>query len=144
MKLVDLNILIYAIDSRSPHHARALKYWAELLNSGDAVGLCWVVILGFIRVTTNPRIFNPPLTAQQAVSEVDAWLNLPNVRLVTESAQHWSLVSQLLRDMGTAGNRTTDVHLAAIAIGTGATLVSSDTDFARFNRLQWKNPLAID
>ena len=143
MKLVDLNVLLYAVNKRAVQHARALEYWNGLLNSDEIVGLSWIVILGFVRISTNPRVFDPPLTAEQAISEVDAWLNHPNVQLVVETAQHWSLISDLLRETGTAGDLTTDAHLAAMAIATGATLASSDTDFARFKRLKWENPFAI-
>jgi toxin-antitoxin system PIN domain toxin len=141
VKLVDLNILLYAINEDSAHHAAIHRWWLAALAGDDPVGLAWTVLLGFLRLTTNPKVFATPLTTEQALSKVEAWLAHPNVRVVTESEEHWRTLRSLLQETGTAGNLTTDAHLAALAISQGAILVSCDTDFGRFAKLQWKNPL---
>jgi len=141
MKLVDLNILIYAINRACPQHTVIKQWWEEVLNGLDPIGLCWPVISGFLRITTNPRIFPRPLTVQTALEQIDQWLELPSVRIVGEPENHWLIMRSLLAKSGCAGNLTTDSHLASLAIGHGAILVSCDRDFARFSGLRWENPL---
>lgn len=142
MKLVDVNVLLYAVNREAVHHERVRAWWEATLNGDEVVGLAWVVVLGFLRISTSPRVFPSPLTADQALERVDVWLAHPNVELVTERDDHWQVFAQLLREAGTLGNLTTDAHLASLAIANGATLASCDTDFRRFARLRWENPAA--
>ena len=141
MKIVDLNVLLYAINRSAKHHARARLCWEAALESDEPVGLAWVVILGFLRLTTRPSIFPRPLDTGQACDRVERWFANPNVRIVRETDEHRRHLRRLLEETGTAGNLTTDAHLAALALSHGATLVSFDNDFARFPRLRWINPL---
>jgi len=141
MKLIDLNLLIYAINSDAPHHRAARRFWESSLSGDELIALAWVVILGFLRITTNARVMPAPLTPEQAFSLVDEWLRQPWVRVVTPTERHWDILKDLGLSLGTAGNLTTDTHLAALAIENGATLYSADNDFARFAGLRWKNPL---
>ena len=115
--------------------------WRNALKGLHSIGLPWVVLLGFLRLVTNPRVFPRPLSPDAASSRVDAWLSHDNVRVVREKDEHWDTLKQLLVSTGTAGNLTTDAHLAALAISHDAVLVSSDTDFARFDGLRLENPL---
>ncbi len=132
MIVVDLNLLLYGVNRDSPRH-RAAKTWLEDVLSGDeAVGVAWVVLLGFIRLTTNRQIFPNPLSVEDAVAVVDSWLDRPCVVLVTAGDQHWVILRELLAAAGAAVNLTTDAHLAALAIEHGASLCSTDGDFARF------------
>ena len=107
----------------------------------ETVGLPWVVSLGFVRITTSHRIFERPLSADEAFSIVGQWLEHPLVQPVEPQDGHWERLQKLLTLLGTAGNLTTDAHLAALAIEHGATLYSADHDFARFEGLRWINPL---
>lgn len=141
MRIVDLNVLLYAVNSDAAQHERARGWWEKAVNDEDTIGLAWVVLLGFLRLATNPRVFPRPLAPDVAVAKLDAWLALDNVRVVREKDDHWETLNPLLRGAGTAGNLTTDAHLAALALTHDAVLVSSDTDFARFKRLRWENPL---
>ncbi len=141
MKLIDLNILLYAINPSVTHHKTILQWWEHAIDAEEPVALSWVVINGFIRLTTNPKIFPSPLSSTTALNKVDDWLNLNNVRIVRETEHHWLILKELLGIAGVAGNLTTDAHLAALAIGHGATLVSCDHDFSRFKKLRWENPL---
>lgn len=140
MKIVDLNVLLYVVDANSPHHDVAYQWWTQALASDERIGLTWTVALGFLRVATSPRVFPEPLTAERALALLDAWWRHPRVVVATESDDHWSILRSLLDDAGTAGNLTSDAHLAAIAIGYGADLVSFDADFGRFDRVRWLRP----
>jgi len=140
VRLVDLNVLLYVVNSAASIHRRVLGWWEEALNGNEPFVLCWPVITGFIRLTTRAGVFPKPLSADAACARIERWLELPVVRIITETETHWSLLKHLLADVGTAGNLTTDAHLAALALSQGATLVSCDNDFARFPGLRWENP----
>ncbi len=141
MKLVDLNVLLYAVNADAPHHDKINRWWVNAVNGDESLGLLWVVVLGFLRIATNPKIYPSSMSIDDARAKVDAWLATDTIFLVTEKPDHWSVLSELLADSGAAGNLTTDAHLAAAAITHGATLVSCDGDFARFPHLRWENPL---
>lgn len=141
MKIVDLNVLLYAVNSDAALHQRARTWWEAAVNDEETIGLPWVVLLGFLRLTTNPRIFPRPLAPGAAAARVDTWLARENIRIVSEKDGHWESLKALLQHSGTAGNITTDAHLAALAMTHDAVLVSSDADFARFKGLRWENPL---
>jgi toxin-antitoxin system PIN domain toxin len=141
MKLVDLNVLLYAINTSAPHHDRLRSKWEHLLADEEPVGLAWIVVIGFLRVATNPKAYSPPLSVEDALEVVNEWIGHPNVRVVGETSEHWLVLRPMIAHTGTAGNLTTDTHLAALAISHGAVLVSCDGDFARFPKLRWENPL---
>lgn len=141
MTLVDVNVLVYVSNRDSPNHERTRVWWETVLQSGELIALPCLVIAGFVRVVTNRSTSRDPLTPTEALSVGDEWLALPNVRVVGEAAEFWTLFKQLITEAGRAGNLVTDAHLAAIAIGNGAKLASCDTDFARFSKLRWINPL---
>ncbi len=140
MKIVDLNVLLYVVNENAAHHPALLAWWEEAVNGDESVGLPWVVLLGFLRIATNPKIFPHPLAPTTALTKIDTWLSLPTTAVVRENDEHWRVLRSLLDDTGTAGNLTTDAHLAALAISHGAVLVSCDRDFARFPGLRWENP----
>ncbi len=143
MKVVDLNLLLYAINRDSAHHARAHAWLERALTEDDPVALPWVVVLGFLRLATSSRVFTNPLSPEQALEVVDGWLALPAVMPASPGDEHWRTLRSLLTESGTAGNLTTDAHLAALAIEHGAELCSTDGDFARFRGLRWVNPLVV-
>lgn len=142
MIVVDLNLLIYAVNEDAIQHDGARQFWEQTLSEGVAVGLPWTVVLGFVRLTTNPRVMPHPLAPEQAFGVVDGWLAQATVEVIEPTDRHWEIVKELLLPLGTAGNLTTDAHLAALAVERGATLCSTDNDFSRFPRLKWSNPLA--
>jgi toxin-antitoxin system PIN domain toxin len=142
MKVVDLNLLLYAINADAPHHARACTWWEEALGGDEPVGLSWTVILGFLRLTTRAGLFPRPLTCAEALEVVGEWLRHPAVILLHAGERHWAILSELLAGVGMAGNLTTDAHLAALAMEYDGTLFSSDHDFVRFRpALKSVNPL---
>ena len=141
MILPDVNLLVYAIDETSPFHAGARRWWEDTLSSSGPVGLCYPVVLGFVRLVTNRRVFDAPLPVGVALDNVQQWLERPNVALLTSTDRHWPVLSDLLRASGAGADLTTDAHIAAYAIEHAATLHTNDGDFDRFEGLRWKNPL---
>ena len=142
MKLLDLNVLIYAVNQDSPAHEAARSWLEQTMGQGEAVGIPWIVILGFLRVSTGQRSMHSPLGTDEALALVGGWLALPHVVVVSPEESHWTILRELLAAAGTAGNLTTDAHLAALAIEHDCELYSTDADFGRFARLRWVNPLA--
>jgi toxin-antitoxin system PIN domain toxin len=139
--LVDANMLLYAEDSLSPRHREARVWWDHQLSGTDPVCLCWTVVSAFIRISTNPRAFERPLSLEQALARVRSWLDQPCVRIIQPTERHWDVFQRMLKGGQAVANLVTDAHLAALAIEHGCELVSTDADFARFPALTWKNPL---
>lgn len=142
MKVVDLNLLLYAVNADAPEHAAARSWWEASLNGEEQVGLAWPVLLGFLRLSTRRGVLPRPLTIAQALGVVDEWLAQPCVTLLDPGNEHWALLRALLDATGTAGNLTTDAHLAALALEYDATLHSTDRDFTRFRALKVVNPIS--
>jgi len=140
--LVDANLLLYAEDQTSPYHEKARKWWDEKLSGVSPVCLCWTVIGAFIRIGTNPRAFEHPLSLNQAISRVQSWIDQPCTRIVVPTERHWIVFKQLLTQGQATANLVTDAHLAALAMEYGCELMSTDADFARFPKLKWRNPIS--
>jgi toxin-antitoxin system PIN domain toxin len=130
------------VNRDSVRHAAAKAWWEQTPSGDEPVGIPWTVALGFLRVTTSARVLPKPIRAEQALAIVDEWLARPAVIPLAPSERHWAVLRDLLSDAGTAANLTTDAHLAALAIDNGAEVCSTDTDFARFKTLRWRNPLS--
>jgi toxin-antitoxin system PIN domain toxin len=140
--LPDVNLLVHAYNVESPRHATARPWWEGALNSTSPVGLTWAVLLGFIRLTTSRQVLTNPLPPAVACAHVRAWLAQPYVGILHPGDRHPEILFGLLEAVGTAGNLTTDAHLAALAIEHQAEVHSTDADFARFPGVRWTNPLA--
>lgn len=142
MILVDANILLYAEDLHSPFHDKAVRWWDDKLSQGEEpVCLCWTVLSVFIRIGTNHRVFENPLTMEQATDRIQSWLNQPCTRIVRPTKDHWTLFQKLLVEGKALGNLVTDAHLAALAMEHGCAVASGDAGFSRFSKLKWINPL---
>lgn len=142
MKLLDLNLLHYAVNKDSRQQRKA-KAWLDNVMSGEEpVAFPWIVLLGFLRISTNRSILSRPLSLSKALEIVSGWLAQPAARTLSPQEEHWRILRSLLADTGTAGNLTTDAHLAALAIEHGCELCSTDNDFARLPKLRWINPLS--
>jgi toxin-antitoxin system PIN domain toxin len=137
----DVNLLIHAYNAESPVHDQARTWWERTLNDPTPAGLAWSVMLGYLRIGTHPRILASPLPIDDAVAHVEAWLGQPQVSILHPGERHASILFGLLRRLGTAGNLTSDAHLAALAIEHQADLRTTDADFSRFSGLRWENPL---
>jgi toxin-antitoxin system PIN domain toxin len=142
MILPDINLLIYAHNLRSPQHEKARDWWRESLSGTAGIALPWVVIQGFVRLATHPKIFEHPMPVADALDRVGEWLALPHCHIVHPPDRHFDSWRRQLLHLGSAANLTTDAHLAALAIDRGFVLHSTDADFARFPGLKWINPLA--
>ena len=142
MKLPDANILLYAYDEASPYHERARPWLESVLSGNETVGLSWSVLLAFVRLSTRARVFVNPLEPDHAFNIVERWLDQPNAAIVNPTNRHFAILRGLIEPLGTAGNITTDAHLAALAIEHGGEVCSADRDFQRFTGLRWMNPLA--
>lgn len=143
MILPDINLLLYAHDSRGANFPAASAWWQRCLDGPEPVGLAWVVVLGFIRISTNPRVYAEPQTPAAACATIAEWLTLPHYRLVDPAPGHFARLSANLEHLGVAGNLTTDAHLATLASESGYILHTTDADFSRFPTLKFLNPLRV-
>jgi toxin-antitoxin system PIN domain toxin len=140
--LVDANLLVYAKMSGFPQHRRAREWLDDRLAGIVRVGLPWPSLVAFLRLVTNPRVFERPMGAARAWEQVDEWLCLPSAWIPAPTSRHAEVLGRLVRGGSLAANLVPDAHLAALAIEHGLVLMSTDGDFARFPDLRWENPLA--
>jgi uncharacterized protein len=139
--LVDANLLLYAYHVGAPQHAPAKRWLEEALSGADSVALSWSAILAFLRIGTNPRVFERPYRADEAVAIVQAWLDAPTVSVLEPGERFWDILRGLLVEARAEGPIVSDAALAALAIEHGATLCSTDRDFRRFPGLKLRDPL---
>ncbi len=142
MIVPDVNLLVYVHnDGDRQRHTAARRWWNGLVNGTEPVSLPWVVITGFIRVTTHPRVMAYPLTTEQAVEYVRDWLRCDHITPLDPGPEHLALLQQNLAAAGAGADLVPDAHIAALAMEYGAEVHSNDSDFGRFPGLQWRNPL---
>jgi uncharacterized protein len=139
--LIDANLLVYAHVRSFPQHARAHEWLDSQLSRSAPVGLPWPSLLGFLRLVTNPRVFQEPAAMGDAWRQVRAWLGVEVAWIPQPTERHGEVLGALLAATGAQGNLVPDAHLAALAIEHGLLLCSADGDFARFPDLRWLNPL---
>lgn len=142
MKLVDANVLLYAVNTDAAHHQRSIRWLDDALSGADTVAFAWVPLLAFVRLATKVGLFPSPLSVAQAMDRVDAWLAAPPAVVVEPTIDHPRIVRDLLGDLGAGGNLVNDAHLAALAIEHRCGIVSFDNDFARFPGVDWQPPPA--
>lgn len=140
MKLVDANVLLYAVDASAEHHFAARRWLDATLSSSESVALPWLSLLAFLRLSTHPSIYPHPLTIDQALNVVEAWTALPNVVSAEPDRRHSRRLRELLDATGRAGNLVNDAHLAALALQYGAEVGTFDNDFGRFPGVRWIRP----
>ncbi len=140
MKILDVNVLLYCSDEGTEFHARTKGFVAAALDSDEVIALPWMVVLGFLRITTRRSGGQQALTRARAIAVIDAWLSHPNVSLLSPGPRHWTVLRDIADEVSAHGDLLMDAHLAALAIENGAELCSADTDFARFSRLRWTDP----
>lgn len=142
MKLVDANVLLYAVNESSERHEEARTWLDSALNGYEPIGFAWLVTLAFMRLSTKVGLFPHPLPVETAVATVETWLTQPPSLIVTPTARHLPVVSGLWKETGTGGNLVSDAHLAALAVEHGATVMTYDNDFSRFPGVEWERPTA--
>jgi hypothetical protein len=138
----DVNLLLYAEIDAFPQHEAARRWWEGVMNGERQVGVAPVCLFGFLRLATNRSVFVEPLAMADAIERVHRWLERPHVVLLIPGSRHLEVAFRLLRALGTGGNLTTDVQIAAHAVEYNGEVYSNDTDFARFEGVRWVNPLA--
>ena len=141
MKLPDANLLLYAVNSAEPLHAKSKKWLESSLSETEPFAFDVTVLLAFLRISTRSGIFARPLKLKQAFELIELWLDQPCALILEPTSQHFAILLDLLLPVGSGGNLIADAHLAALAIEHGATLYSADNDFNRFQGLNWTNPL---
>ena len=141
MILVDANLLLYAYHPKAEQHEKSRRWLEAVLSGTDVVGFAWLTLWAFIRISTNPRVFENPLSASEAADAVSSWLDQPVSTILQPGERHWDILRAVARDGQAVGPLFMDAVLAAIAMEHGATLCTTDRDFARLPGLKWTNPL---
>ncbi len=141
MILVDANLLLYAYDQDSPHHAVARTWLENEISSGRPVRLALIALLAFVRIGSDSRVFSKPLSPAEACGIVESWLNAPNVQMLAPGPRTWTYLAELCEKGQARGALVMDAHLAALALEHGAAIASADRDFGRFDVIKTINPL---
>lgn len=141
MILPDLNLLLYAYNAHVPQHTPARLWWEQAVNSDELIALPHEVLFGFVRIATNSRLGPAAIGLEQAWDVVRSWTDLPQARVLTPSAGHFSRVMNLMKLAMARGAVLSDAILASYALEHRACLCTNDSDFARFPDLHWTNPL---
>ena len=141
MILVDANLLIYAYDAHSKHHEGSRIWLENALSSSELVRFAWVTLWAFLRISTDPRLFERPLSRAEAMTHVSSWLARPSAGILEPGERHLEILARVTQVGQATGALVMDAALAAIAIEHGATLCTTDRDFARFPGLKSLNPL---
>lgn len=140
MKLVDTNVLLYAVDSTARHHAASRDWLSGALLGTETVAFAWTALLGFVRIATHPRIYVRPLETEEAIAQAQRWLRAGPSRLLEPGPEHLAALARVLAPLGAGGNLVADAHLAALALEHRATIVTFDNDFDRFPGVRWQRP----
>ena len=140
MKLVDANVLLYAVNTDADRHEPSRRWLDGALSGQDTVAFAWIALLAFVRLSTREGLFPSPLTLDEAMDRVDAWLSAPPAVVVEPTPAHPRVVRSLLRGLGMGGNLVNDAHLAALAFEHRCTIVSFDHDFDRFEGVRRQAP----
>ncbi len=140
MKLVDANVLLYAVNTDAERHEPSRRWLDRALSGDDTVAFAWIALLAFVRLVTKAGLFPQPLTVDQAMDRVHAWLAASPAVVVEPTADHPATLRRLLQDVGVGGNLVNDAHLAALALEHRCVVVSWDHDFSRFPDVRWQQP----
>jgi len=141
MVLIDVNVLVYAFREASPDHGSYLRWLEACINSDQPYALADIVLSGFLRIATHPKIFNPPSALGPALKFVDGLRQQPNCLAAVPGARHWDIFTRLCRAANAKGNLIADAYVAALAIESGCECITTDRDFSRFPGLRWRHPL---
>jgi uncharacterized protein len=142
MDLPDINVLIYAHREDSLDHDRYAAWLKNLANSPSPFALSSFTLAGFLRIVTNPRIFQPATPMDQALTFCRQLIARPTASVIQPGQRHWQIMAELIENAAVNGAMVSDTYLAALAIEHDCELVTSDKDFARFPNLRWRHPLS--
>ncbi|MBA2316051.1 MAG: type II toxin-antitoxin system VapC family toxin [Chloroflexi bacterium] len=141
MILPDVNVLVYAFHVGTPDHARYRRWLLGSVAAAEPLGLSELVLSGFVRVVTHPRVFAPPVPVAEALDFAETLRAQPNVVMLGPGPRHWEIFAGLCRQADARGNLVADAYLAALAIESGSEWITTDRDFSRFPGLRWRHPL---
>jgi hypothetical protein len=139
--LIDANLLLYAYHPRAEQHEKSRAWLADVLSGQELVRFAWLTLWAFLRIGTNPRVFERPLSISEAEAAISSWLAQSSAGILEPGERHWDILRALMREGQTAGPLVMDAVIAAIALEHGATVCTTDRDFSRFAGLKWMNPL---
>ena len=139
--LADVNVLVYAFVPSVPDHAAYRDWLQRVVRSDEAFGVSELVLSGFLRVVTHPRVFSPPEPVESALEFVNVLRRQPNAVPIAPGGRHWTIFERLCREAGIRGNLVPDAYLAALAIESGSEWITTDHDYSRFPGLRWRHPL---
>lgn len=139
MKIVDANVLLYAVNTAAEHHDASLRWLDRALSGADTVGFAWVPLLAFVRLSTKEGLFPRPLRPEDAMSRVADWTAASSATVVSPTSRHADVLAEMLTRTGAGGNLVNDAHLAALAVEHRGGIVSYDADFGRFG-VRWDRP----
>jgi len=142
MLLIDVNVLVYAFREGAPEHKSYSRWLEACINSDQAFGLSDLVLAGFLRIATHPKVFDPPSPPEAAIHFAEVLRNQPNCVKVAPGPRHWDIFTELCRAVKTKGNLVSDAYFAALAIESGSEWITADRDYSRFPGLRWRHPLA--
>lgn len=140
MILIDVNVLVYSYRDDAPNHSVYRQWLEAVINSDQAYGMSDLVLSGFLRIVTHPRIFTPPSPISEALQFAAAVRQPPNCVNIVPGSRHWQIFQNLCQEPGIKGNLIPDAYLAALAIESGSEWITTDGDFARFSDLKWRHP----
>lgn len=140
MRVVDANVLLYAVNADSRFHEPSRAWLQSALSGGDVVGFAWVVLLAFLRLSTKPNLMDSPLTIDEAAAQVELWLSSPNAVPLEPGPGHVGRMVDMLEGLGAAGNLISDASIAALALENRGSVVTFDNDFSRFPGVSWHRP----
>lgn len=141
MILPDVNVLVYAFHEGAPDHQRYRRWLQAAIASDEPLAVSDLVLSGFVRIATHPRVFSPPAPVGEALAFATALRSQPNAVPVGPGPRHWEIFERLCRTANARGNLVADAYLAALAIESGSEWISTDRDFSRFPGLRWRHPL---
>jgi len=138
--LLDVNVLVYAFREDSPRHRETRRWLEATIASDSAFGVSDLVLSGFLRVVTHPRVFDPPTPIDDALAFAEALRSQPGCVRISPGERHWRIFTRLCREAAARGNLVPDAYLAALAIESGSEWITTDRDFSRFGGLRWRTP----
>lgn len=140
MVLPDVNVLVYAHREDTAQHGACREWLEKILNGDQAYAISDLVLSGFVRVVTHPRVFKRPSSITEALAFAEQVREQPNCVHVGPGLRHWDIFGRLCAESGVKGNLVPDAYFAALAIESGCEWISTDRDFSRFKGLRWRVP----
>ncbi|MBK8077699.1 MAG: type II toxin-antitoxin system VapC family toxin [Kineosporiaceae bacterium] len=142
MLVPDVNLLLYAHRGEASDHERYRGWLQDLVTGSTPFGMSELVLSGFLRITTNTRVFRTPSTSDSALAFVAAIVESPRCVRLRPGPRNLQIFTDLCRTVQATGNVVPDAYHAALAIEHGCTWITADRGFARFPGLRWSSPFA--